>query len=211
MINHKDMIGKTFGSWAVLERKENDKKNNARFLCKCKCGKEKIVYKQSLVHGISKSCGCNNYKNLRVTPTRHGMSGTPIHTVWTHMRSRCLNSRNKNYKNYGGRGIKICSEWDVFENFYEWSMNNGYRKELSIDRIDNDGNYEPSNCRWATNKVQQNNTRITRKIMINGTQKTISELVNETGIPRATLYARITKNYPAEKLLKVGRANNEPL
>jgi hypothetical protein len=196
------MIGKVFNSWTVLERAENDKKNNARFLCRCICGKEKVVYKQSLVNGNSKSCGCKNYKNLRKTPIRHGMTGTPIYTAWTHMRLRCLNPKDRNYKNYGGRGIKICSEWDSFENFCEWSINNGYKEGLSIDRINNDGNYEPDNCRWATSETQQNNRRVTRYITINGVTKSLSEWAKETGIPRSTIYSRLVKNYPPEEIIR---------
>lgn len=196
-----ELTGMVFGKWSVLHRVENNYKNCTRWLCVCECGKEKIVYGFHLTSGKSKSCGCANFKNLNYSNLRHGMTGTKIHQAWTHMRARCNNADDKNYKNYGGRGITVCVEWDSFESFYDWSMANGFRNDLSIDRIDNNGIYEPNNCRWTTNKVQQNNTRFNRLISINGTTKTFTQWTELIGINKATLEYRIKNKWSDEQLL----------
>lgn len=174
-------------------KRENDKQH-AFWECECDCGKIIVVRKDSLENGHAKSCGCmtkNKYK-------KHGYSHTKIYGIWQNMKDRCYNPNNHAYSNYGGRGIKVCDEWlgeNGAENFVEWSYKNGYeesenRSELSIDRLDVNGNYEPSNCRWADKDVQNYNKRCTRKVVINGEEKTILDIHKEYGISITTLRQR---------------------
>lgn len=132
----------------------------------------------------------------------HGMSNTRLYNIYDNMKSRCYRKSNTEYKRYGARGITVCEEWlDDFMNFYNWAINNGYDDNLSIDRIDTNGNYEPSNCRWATPREQANNTRMTKFITFNGVKHSISEWADITGIKPCTIAYRLRKNYPTDKIL----------
>lgn len=139
------------------------KTSPVKILCKCDCGNETIVLKANLVRGHTKSCGCNRSINARKLFTKHGQCGTRLYRIWVEMVHRCYLKSDTNYKKYGARGITVCDEWrNDFKSFYDWSMSNGYTDELTIDRIDSDGNYEPTNCRWATYKQQNLNRKFRR-------------------------------------------------
>lgn len=131
---------------------------------------------------------------------KHGMKNTRIYNIWDTMKQRCLNSKQKDYKNYGGRGIKACEEWLEFNNFYNWSKANGYRNDLSLERVNVNGNYEPSNCIWITMKEQARNTRRNHFYTYNGESKTIAEWSELSGIPPKTLRYRIINNWDAEDI-----------
>ena len=125
------------------------------------CGTEFKTGSQDVKRGHTKSCGCYQKRRVSETHKTHGKRHTRLYKIWINMKKRTLNSKNKHYINYGGRGITICDEWkNDFMSFYNWAMENGYSDELSIDRIDNDGNYEPNNCRWTTRTIQNRNQRI---------------------------------------------------
>ena len=130
------------------------------WIFKCDCGKEKILEKAKVVNGSTLSCGCYAIEKVKEYNTTHHLTKTRLYRIWLGMKSRCYNNKKKDYKNYGGRGIKVCTEWKSdFMNFHSWAMDNGYSDNLTIDRIDVNGNYEPSNCRWVDMKVQAKKRR----------------------------------------------------
>lgn len=199
-----DLTGQRFGRLVVQERAANIGKQTA-WLCKCDCGNEKIVTGSNLKLGHAQSCGClwkevvpekNKEKN-----TRHGETHTKLHRTWVNMRYRCNNPNCWQYKDYGGRGISVCEDWELYEAFRDWAIASGYSDDLSIDRIDVDGNYEPSNCRWVGMKTQSNNTRRNHVLTYNNQTHTIQEWSEITGINWTTIKARIERNWPIEEAL----------
>lgn len=187
------MLGKKFGILTVIKREHDKYFPNGRhrdlWLCKCECGVKKIVLGPDLRYGKTTSCGCKKKQGSRRT---HGGTHTRLFKIWSDMKSRCYNKNNKSYARYGGRGISVCREWvDSFENFRNWAVRNGYEESLTIDRIDNDGNYCPENCRWATVKSQMQNTSRNRRLWLNGEIHTLSEWSDITGIKSHTIARRI--------------------
>lgn len=171
---------------------------NGKWLCECECGKKKKISARCLKNGTTKSCGCLHDEAAKINSTTHGKSKTKIYGVYRTMISRCYCETNEKYPIYGARGIKVCQEWlDNFMNFYNWSMENGYQDGLTIDRIDVNGNYEPSNCRWITQKEQQNNRRSNHFVEINGETKTLSEWVESRiyEADKATVYKRLSRGW----------------
>lgn len=199
-----DRTGQKFGRLTLIERVENNKFNQVQWKCRCDCGKEVIVKAYSLTTGQTKSCGClkkeQNYINI--AKVKHNMTNTRLYNIWRDMKSRCLNPNNKRHKFYFDKGITVCDEWkNDFMNFYNWAINNGYRDNLTIDRINNDGNYEPKNCRWATITEQNNNQSNNIRIKYNECEYTLSELSRIYNIKRATLYDRIKRGWTIDEAL----------
>lgn len=198
-------LNKKFGRLTVLEIIK-EKNKNAKYKCRCDCGNEIITYYNNLYIGKTLSCGCLNNeqrhkKDNKSHKQKHGLSKTRLAIIRNGMISRCYNKNSDNYKRYGGRGIKICDEWKNKEtgmiNFYNWAMQNGYREDLTIDRIDNDKGYYPDNCRWTTLKEQANNKNPyirhefdKKNSLFN---KEIVNLLNELGYSHVTIRSRMKK------------------
>ena len=173
------------------------------YLCKCDCGNKTIAYKWYIKSGHTKSCGCWNKEINSKVHTKHGMEGTRIYKIWQGIKKRCYLLSCDKYHLYGGRGITMCDEWkNNFIPFFKWAMSNGYKDNLTIDRIDVNGNYDPSNCRWATHKEQMRNTRKNHLIEFNGETKCLTEWAELFNIDVRKLHNRIKKGWPIEKALK---------
>lgn len=188
-----DLTGQKFGRLTVIERYKSSKGGHTRWKCMCDCGRETISCADGLRNGQTTSCGCLNREKIIKARQTHGMWKSRIYRIWKGMISRCCCETDGNYKNYGGRGIAVCEEWlHNFQAFYDWSTQNGYADNLTIDRIDNDKGYYPYNCRWITFKKQQNNRRNNHNITFNGETHTLSEWSEITGVSYQHFYAMAT-------------------
>lgn len=199
-----DLTGMRFGRLTVLRQTESDKKGNARWLCKCDCGQEKIVLGYSL-KSRTRSCGCIQKEVTSKRAKKHGLYDTHIYNTWRRMKERCKNPNNKSFKDYGGRGIMIHPDWEEFLCFYDWSNENGYKEGLSIERINVNGNYEPSNCKWIPLDQQRDNKRDTVYIEINGETRIIKEWAQLSGVKESTIRWRYSNGIRGGNLLIKGR------
>lgn len=186
-----DITGRMFGDWTVLRRSKG-----SIWECQCKCGVVRLLQGNSLKAGLSKRCrACSSALNAK-----HGMEGTRTYNIWSQMKRRCLNPKAAMYVNYGARGIRICDRWLSFAGFLS-DMGPCPSPSHSIDRIDNDGNYEPSNCRWATAKQQIRNRRNTVTVLWNGRSRAIGDLADEHGISVRLVRERISVGWSVQKAL----------
>lgn len=205
-----DLTGRRFGRWIVLEVTtpfvRESGKTDSRYICRCDCGTKRTIKAKDLLCGSTKSCGCLRSDLMKKRRTTHGMTNTRLFRIWDGMKQRCgINSET--HKHWAGKGIQICDEWlgdSGFQNFYDWSIQNGYDEHLSIDRINSDGNYCPENCRWVDSYVQNNNSSNNTHIFYKGEVKTIGELAREHNIKYQTLYSRIAKGWEIERALTKG-------
>ena len=199
-----DLTGQKFGRLTVLERAEK-RGNHYYWKCLCSCGAEKIVQGCSLRNGAILSCGCLQRENAGAANTKHGLSRSKIWGIYKAMKQRCYNLNNKRYKNYGGRGIRVCEEWkDDFLAFYNYvsQLEHFGEKGYSLDRINNDGNYEPGNVRWATASEQNRNHRRNVIVEYNGEQMTLAEAVEKSGLSRNTLNSRLKSGDTGKRLFR---------
>lgn len=200
-------IGDKFGRWTVTGVAPR-KGHNKRWSVKCDCGNVGSVFHFSLENGASKSCGCFQReisRSICISRTIHGDACrgkmTRLRSIWGDIRKRCTNPRTKSFVNYGGRGIKICDAWADYRMFKEWALAHGYRDTLTIDRINNNGNYEPGNCRWATVGEQSLNKRTTKLLSYKGETKSVQEWAASIGIGYKILWARLKRWGSVEKCL----------
>lgn len=198
----QDISGQRFGRLVAIKQVKNEHAGRAAmFLFKCDCGNYITTRASAVRSGHTKSCGCLQKEKTSVRANKHGGVGTRLYSVYKDFLERCFNPASLNYKNYGARNITVCNEWlgeHGFENFREWAYANGYdetapRGQLTIDRINVDGNYEPSNCRWADMITQANNTTRNVRYDLNGKSYTIAELARLFNIKYQTLYYRLRK------------------
>ena len=186
------MVNKRFGRLTVIKRVEDyvtkSGGRHARYLCACDCGVQKEVMKEYLTSGRVRSCGCLRKENGNPT---HMEIHTRLYTIWGNMCNRCSNPNNPAWERYGGRGISVCDEWKKYEGFRDWAYANGYDDTLTIDRINNDCGYEPSNCRWTDTITQANNKRNNNLITYRGETKTLAEWARKLGISYKVLHHRV--------------------
>jgi hypothetical protein len=201
-----DVIGKKFNRLFVLSEAPRIRFDKRAFYCLCDCGNKTIVNGSNLVNGHIKSCGCLRVDVLKSAYTKHGNATagnkTPTYISWKNMRQRCLNPRHPQYPNYGGRGISVCERWiNSFENFLS---DMGERPpDLSIDRYpDNNGNYEPSNCRWGTDEQQAGNTRTNRWLEYNGERMILNAWARKWGVSDNTVRDHLRKGKPFSEVYK---------
>ena len=199
MAKCKDLTGIRYGRLTVVKRVENSRSGSSQWLCRCDCGEERIHTAGTLNYGVVLSCGCLGKESRLRSNTIHGGSKTKLYRVWHSMKDRCTLESVSAFKHYGGRGISVCDEWKDYQVFHDWAMASGYKEGLSLDRIDVNGNYEPSNCRWASKCVQANNTRSNRLICYNGVSHTMSEWSKILGIGYSTLAKRFQDGWSIEK------------
>ena len=200
MPNIIDLTGKRYGRLSIIKQVE-DHRHGTYWLCKCDCGKEKVIRGQSLREGLSKSCGCGITEAAKRRFTTHGMSKTRLYNIWVNMHRRCEYEKNGGYSYCGSRGIRVRDEWKDFEPFMLWALANGYNESLTLDRIDNDDDYCPSNCRWVDMKTQENHRKNCHYVTFNGETHTVTEWAEIIGINKHTLSARIRKGWPLERAL----------
>lgn len=193
-----DMTGDRYGTLSVIGRAENYR-GNAQWLCKCDCGKIKTYLGFDLRKGKLRSCGCRN----PASAGDHGMSRTPTYVAWISMKSRCNLETSGAYKDYGGRGIRVCEEWNGPSGFPQFLADMGPRPDgCSLERIDNNGNYEPSNCRWATQKEQMNNRRANRYIEMDGRRQTLAQWLREFNVKSTVFHDRTSRGWTVERAIK---------
>lgn len=206
-----DLTGQRFGRLTVLRREGTSGDGQKTYLCRCDCGTEKVVKSGNLRSGRTKSCGCfcrEQTARRNIESAKHGGCGSRLYGIWYDMRQRCSYEKSINWHLYGGRGIRVCDEWQQdFEKFRDWALENGYKDDLQLDRIDNDGNYEPSNCKWSTRSEQGNNRRTCAYVTIGGETKSVSEWCKETGVNRMVAYSRIRNGWNPEDAVTVTDPN----
>lgn len=203
-----NMVGQKFGMLTVLRENGRSCNRSIMWECICDCGKKVTIDGVSLRNRHTKSCGC--YKKIKKAEMfdNHSILHKRIYQVWASMKDRCSNPNSQNYKWYGGKGIIVCEEWkNSFESFYKWALENGYKEDAkrgayTLDRIDTNGNYEPSNCRFVNTKIQSRNKSTTFYLTHNGVTKSLADWSEEVGILATTIDSRIRKHgWSIEKAL----------
>ena len=204
-----DLTGKNFGRLTAIKTIETGNNRRTKWICKCDCGNTIVVRTDALTSGKTKSCGCYKKDKVKERFFKHGLSNTRLYNSWADMKARCNHKNCCSYKDYGGRGIKVCDEWNGkngFAEFSKWALENGYSDNLTIDRIDVNGDYNPDNCRWIPKSEQSSNTRRTKKYEYMGETHCISEWAKIKGMSVSTLTNRLKRSG-----LTIEQALNEPL
>ena len=197
-----DLINRQFGYLTVIEYVGTHTSpcgtKKKMWKCRCKCGNETVVNTSNLINGTTKSCGCWKLSKVVEHNTKHGGVHDRLYGIWKSMKRRCNSPKDSRYESYGGRGIKVCDEWKNYENFKEWAYSNGYDEtakfgNCTIDRIDNDGDYSPENCRWVDRITQANNTSRNRYVEFEGQKLTIAEFARVMNIDKNHAWYYVNK------------------
>lgn len=196
----KDLTGMKFGRLTAIKIiGQNEHKSNL-WLCECDCGNQCITYTTQLLIGKTKSCGCLQKENFLKSVCKHNLSNSRIYKIWTSIKQRCNGTTLRNKKYYKDKNILVCDEWkNNFIEFYNWSIANGYKEGLTIDRINSNGNYEPNNCRWVDRTVQNNNTSRNKIIEFNNEKHTMAEWSRILNIDYYALQHRIKRGWSTER------------
>ena len=197
-----DLTGKEFGSLTVIRIAVDEPGKKKKWLCRCSCGNECVVSASNLVSGHSKQCPQCGYKAMAKKVTSHGMTGTKLYGVWNTMKNRCSNPSVKSYRDYGGRGIKVCDEWLNADTFFKWAKATGYKDGMEIDRIDNNGDYTPKNCRWVTRTENANNKSINKVIEHEGMTKTLADWARYYGVNYKNLSRLLIRGYTMDEAIE---------
>lgn len=203
----QDLTGQRFGRLTCIRDAGRNEHGEILWLCECDCGNQHVARGAALRYGSVKSCGCLQRDRTSEASKTHGLCFDPngkltrLYRIWAHMRRRCLDEteNNKDYRYYGGRGVRVCEAWNDYAAFHGWAMAAGYRDNLTIDRIDNNGNYEPGNCRWATRKEQSANSRHNYVITYSGQTKRLTEWSKFLRINHNTLWKRLYKGWSVQR------------
>lgn len=207
----ENLIGNTYGRLTVVDTAEDlvsaSGYHTVMWKCRCECGELVTVRGKSLKGGVTKSCGCFQRDEMSERASKHGGFGSRLYAVWNSMRQRCNNENHRAYENYGGRGISICKEWDDFSKFREWAASSGYdetapRGKYTLDRVDVNGDYSPSNCRWVDMRSQANNRRCSIQLEHDGETLNLHEWAERVGLDYTTIWKRYSKGLPADEILR---------
>jgi len=206
MTRFNNISNQKFGRLTILPKWER-KGNHVYWLCLCSCGTKKYISASNLYNGHAQSCGCFNRELIRTRSVTHGKSKTPTYNIWKGMRKRCLNPTDKSFHNYGGRGISVCNRWSKYENFYS-DIGERPSNKHSIDRIDNNGNYEPNNCQWALKETQMNNMRTNINLTYKHKTLTVRQWSKLSKVSYHTFWQRLYRlNWNIEKALTAQNQN----
>lgn len=200
-------VGDTINFLTMIEPSYINSKNSIRYAkFRCVCGNEKAIRVSHVVSGNTKSCGCKQYINVKPHNLKHGLCHSRLYNIWYKIKYRCENPNYKEYEYYGGRGIHICEEWkNDFMAFYNWSISNGYKDNLSIDRIDVNSDYSPNNCKWATAEEQGNNKRNNITITLYNKTQTLAQWCKELDLKYSTVLRRIRRGWSYESALELNK------
>ena len=195
-----DLIDQRFGKLKVVELLPDRSHKERHWRCVCDCGNEYTATSHALIHGTATQCHRCAMKQVGLSNTKHKCEPKRLHEIYTNMKTRCNNPNYELYHRYGGRGISVCVEWaDSFIAFRDWAFSSGYSEELSLDRIDNNGNYCPENCKWSTVTEQANNRRTNRLVTLFGETDTLANMVRKTGTTYGTVQARLDSGWDVER------------
>ena len=187
-----DLTGMRFGRLTVKRQVDKDKFGNIRWLCECDCGGQTTTRSFMLNSGRVQSCGCLRRERIAASTTRHGDSHSRLYKIWLSMKSRCNRKTHKHYYLYGGKGIRICNEWNEdYTTFKEWACSNGYSEDLTLDRIDPQGNYEPCNCRWVTMHEQSRNKSTNVIVSYHGETGCLTDMCRKLNVKKVTVRSRM--------------------
>lgn len=209
-----DLTGERFGRLTVVRRGKTVKRPNSRgtltyWVCKCDCGNRKEILAYDLRKGVTTSCGCYQRQRSKEANATHGATESRLYNTWSHMKGRCLNPNDGSFGRYGGDGVSVCTEWlNSFETFRDWAMANGYRDDLTIDRIDGTKGYEPSNCRLATTEVQNNNKKNNIIVEYNGESMTLGQLSKAVSVDYCKLWRCIKSGMDVDAAIRFARGDS---